>query len=261
LLAVDRMRSIAELVQTQSSVRVVDLARSFGVSGETIRRDLEVLERDGFLLRVYGGAVDKRQSPVRLYRERELHRNQEKRAIGQLAATLVQDGDALILDVGTTVRTFCDYLHEKRDLTIITPSLQAAQFMKTVVGSRVIVTGGELQADEPYLVGPCAIATLEDYYANRAFVSVGGIALDLGLTDYHDAEVQVRKTILRRSGQVVVLADSSKIGVRALSFICDLDAMDILVTDSHIHPDIRSQLEDVGVEVMVAEVDCDHKAR
>lgn len=253
MLAVDRMRFIAERVQTQSSVRVIELARSFGVSGETIRRDLEVLEREGLVRRVYGGAVDSRQHPVRLYRERELHRMQEKRGIGKLAATLVQDGDALILDVGTTVRTLCNYLQDKKDLTVITPSLQAAQLMKAAGGSRIILTGGELQSDEPYLTGPCAEATLREYYAQRAFVSVGGISLDTGLTDFIDAEVQVRKTILQRAGQIVVLADSSKIGVRALSVICGLDAMDILVTDSHIHPDVRSQLEDMGVEVMLAE--------
>lgn len=254
MLAVDRMRAIVELVQTQSSVRVVDLASLFCVSGETIRRDLEVLERDGLVRRVYGGAVDSRQQPMRLYRDREMHRIEAKRAIGQLASSLVQDGDSLILDVGTTVRTFCDYLGDKKDLTVITPSLHAAQLVKALAGARVIVTGGELQADEPYLVGPQAEATLMNHYAHRAFVSVGGIALDIGLSDFDAGEVQVRKTMLRRAGQVVVLADSSKIGVRALCVIAGLDSMDILVTDAGIHPDVRGQLEAVGVEVLVAGV-------
>ena len=255
MLAADRLREIVDRVQSQSSVRVVDLAQRFGVSGETIRRDLEQLEREGLIRRVYGGAVDAQQHAVRLYRERELHRMAEKRAIGCLAASLVQDGDALIIDVGTTVRAFCDFLGGRRDLTVLTPSLQAAQAIKAATNARVLVTGGELQDDEAYLVGPAAEAMLAQYYANRAFISVGGISLDVGLTDFNEAEVQVRKTILRRAEQIVVLADSSKLGVRALSVICGLEKMDILVTDSQIHPDVRAQLEEVGVEVMVAEED------
>lgn len=251
MLAVERMREITKLVQVHSSVRVVDLAQRFLVSGETIRRDLEILEREGFVRRVYGGAVSSQQEPIRLYRERELHRQTEKRAIGALASTLVQDGDALILDVGTTVRTFCDFLDDKQDLTVLTPSLQVAQVMKRS-GVRVLVTGGDLQEDEPYLVGEKAEEMLRHYYVNRAFIGVGGISFDIGLTDFNDMEVSLRKVILERAEQVVVLADSSKFGVRAFSVIADIHRMDVLVTDANIHEDTRLQLEAIGVEVMVA---------
>lgn len=253
LLAVERMREIEKLVQVHSSVRVVELAKLFGVSGETIRRDLEMLERDRVVRRVYGGAVSSQQQSVRLYRERELHRQAEKRAIGQLASTLVHDGDILILDVGTTVRTFCDFLVNKQDLTVLTPSLQVAQAMKRT-GARVMVTGGELQEDEPYLVGEVAEQMLKRYYVNRAFIGVGGLSFDFGLTDYNDLEVSLRKVIVERAEQVVVLADSSKFGVRAFSAIADIHCMDVLVTDANIHPDTRSQLEAIGVDVMVTDL-------
>lgn len=253
MLAAERMRVILQWVSQNSSVRVVDLAKEFGVSGETIRRDLEAMEREGLVRRVHGGAVDARQRRVKAYRDREAHRTLEKQAIGSLAATLVQDGDTLIVDVGTTVLAFCEHLRERRDLTVITPSLQAALLVKQrVEGARVFVTGGELQEEEPYLSGGLACDMLRGFHAQKAFVSAGGVSIDTGLTDFNDREVRVRRCILESADQVVVLADSSKIGVKAFAVIGPLSAMDVLVTDDQIPPDARVKLEDLGVEVMVA---------
>jgi DeoR/GlpR family transcriptional regulator of sugar metabolism len=248
------MREIARLVRIHSSVRVVDLAKLFHVSGETIRRDLELLDKEGIVRRVYGGAVDSQQESVSDYLERTLHRKEEKRAIGNRASQLVQDGDVLILDVGTTVSTFCEFLDQKKGLTVITPSLQVAQTMKTQ-GARVLVTGGELQDGEPYLIGQDAHEMLAQYCANRAFIGVGGLSFDVGMTDFNDQEVSLRKVIIERANQVIVLADSSKIGVRAFSVIGDISRIDVLVTDDRIHPDTKEALEAIGIEVLIAKLE------
>lgn len=252
LLAADRLRAIAGEVRTRSSVRVVDLAQVFGVSGETIRRDLEILEREGQIKRVYGGAVDARQAPVRRYDEREAHRIEEKKAIGRLASTLVEDGDTLIVDVGTTALAFCAHLQGKRGLTVVTPSIRAAQLLRSTTEARVIVTGGVLHDEEPYLTGPVAQETILRFHVRKAFISCGGLAFESGLTDFDDAEVALRRSIVRSADQVVVLADSSKVGVRAFAVIGRLEVMDVLVTDSGVHDEVRRRLEDMGIEVLVA---------
>ncbi|WP_274436522.1 DeoR/GlpR family DNA-binding transcription regulator [Alicyclobacillus sp. ALC3] len=254
LLQMERARLIAEEVLVHSSVRVVDLVERFGVSGETIRRDLELLEQQGVVRRVYGGAVDARQSPVQLYHSRKRHRVAAKRAIGALAASLVEDGETIIIDVGTTALSFAMQLFEKKRLTVITPSLQVALLMKRNSDARVIVTGGELEDDEPYLTGPIAEGVFERFHANRAFIAAGGLSLDRGLTDYNDAEVQVRKVMLKSASQIIGLIDSSKMGVRATSVIGDITALDMMVTDSGIAGELTRGIQESGVEVLVAEV-------
>lgn len=254
MLAIDRQRAIFERVITDSSVRVVELADWFGVSGETIRRDLYSLEQQGLVRRVHGGAIDIRQDPgERLFRERETIQIGQKRAIAQRAAELVVDGDTLAVDVGTTALAFCEALRGKKNLTIITPSINAALQLKQMMDVRVFVTGGELQADEPYLAGYLAESAFRQFHVKRAFVSAGGIAFDAGLTDYHDGEVQMRKAMIACASQVVVLADSSKLGVKAFSVVGPLQLMDTLVTDSGLHPTMRQTLEQLGIEVIVAE--------
>jgi DeoR/GlpR family transcriptional regulator of sugar metabolism len=252
VLAADRQRAILDKIIREASVRVAELALEYGVSGETIRRDLEVLERSGLVRRVHGGAVGVQSYPVRQYQEREAHRVAEKHAIGQLAATLVDDGDTILVDVGTTVLTFCKYLQGKKGLTVITPSMQAARLLKQTTDARVIVTGGELQDDEPYLTGCIAEQTIRQFHVQRAFISAGGIDLNVGITDFSDAEVQVRKTMMRCAEQVVMLADSSKFGVRAFSVIGTVSDIDVLVTDAGIHTVIESAIRNLGVEVMKA---------
>ncbi|KUO94669.1 hypothetical protein ATW55_02035 [Ferroacidibacillus organovorans] len=253
MLAIDRMRAIAEIVRVKSSVRAVELARQFQVSGETIRRDLELLEREGLVRRVYGGAVDVHQASVSHYRERVVHRIDEKEAIGRLASTFVEDGDTLLLDVGTTINLFSQFLLEKRNLTVITPSLQVATKLRAGNVGRVLVTGGELQADEAYLTGMLAESAVQKYYVDRAFISVGGISPEVGLTDFDEHEVRLRQVMMQRAKQVIVLADSSKLGVRAFTVIGMLDEMDILVTDDEITPEMRRHIEEQGVEIRIAE--------
>ena len=254
VLAAERQRWIMERILRDSSVRVVELAKELMVSGETVRRDLEVLESQGFVQRVYGGAVAmlEARDVERVYRDREQHRREEKEAIGKLAATLVEDGDTLFLDVGTTALAFAGCLSGKQRLTVVTPSVLAANRIKQSTDARVILTGGELQSDEPYLSGYLAEETIARFHANHAFIAVGGLSFDRGLTDYNDHEVRVRQRMMACASQVIVLADASKMGVRAFSIIGELTQMDVLVTDASIHSSTAERLIDMGVQVMVA---------
>lgn len=252
VLAAERQRWIMEQLGRESSVRVVELAKQLAVSGETIRRDLEFLEAQGLLRRVYGGAVKESVDTERVYQEREVYRTAEKQAIGQLASTLVSHGDTLFIDVGTTALAFANCLGGKEKLTVVTPSLLAANRVKQLTDARVILTGGDLQSDEPYLTGYLAEEAFSLFHADHAFIAAGGISFDRGLTDYNDAEVRVRKRMISAASQVVVLADASKIGVRAFSVIGELTAMDVLVTDDTIHALARDRLIEIGIEVMTA---------
>lgn len=254
MLAADRQRWIMECVVRDSSVRVVELAKELSVSGETVRRDLEYLESQGFVRRVYGGAVAvlEARDIARAYQEREQYRKEEKEAIGKLAATLVEDGDILFVDVGTTALAFAGYLTGKQRLTVVTPSVHAANRIKQSTDARIILTGGELQSDEPYLSGYIAEETITRYHANRAFIAIGGLSFDRGLTDYNDHEVRVRQRMIACANQVIVIADASKIGVRAFSVIGEITKMDVLVTDASIHSQTVERLTDMGIHVLIA---------
>ena len=249
LLAIERMRIITELVSQNMSVKVVDLVAQFGVSNETIRRDLELLERQGIVRRVYGGAVKAQSESVQSYQERISHRITEKEAIGKLAADIVQDGDTIIIDVGTTALEFAKNLLTKNNLTVITPSLSAALLLLNNSNARVIVTGGELEREEPYLTGPIAKDAFRRYHAHRAFISVGGISKERGLTDYNELEVETRKVMLKSASQIIGLVDSSKMGVVATSIISDIDTLDILVTDNGISNEMKEFIEGFGVNL------------
>ncbi len=253
MLAIDRQRIILDRLLAESSVRVVDLAKTIGVAGETIRRDLDQLEQQGLLRRVHGGAVSIwQEDKERQFKEREGLRIPEKRAIGVRAAELVENGDTIIVDVGTTALLFCEALLGKQNLTVITPSFKAALLAQQACSARVIVTGGELQHEEPYLWGYLAEATLRQFHVHRAFLSAGGLTLDTGITDYNDREVHMRKVMAECASQVIVMADSSKMGVRAFSVVGSLSIMDMLVTDQGLHPVMREKLEELGIEVILA---------
>ncbi len=251
MLAADRMRIITDLVSRHTSVKVVELVEQFGVSNETVRRDLELLEKQGTIRRVYGGAVKAQSDAEQSYQERRTHHISEKEAIGKLASRLVQDGDTIIIDVGTTALSFAKHLVNKNNLTVITPSLPVALLLLKSSNARVIVTGGELERDEPYLTGPIAKDVFNRYYASRAFIAVGGISMERGLTDYNDLEVDTRKVILNSASQIIGLADSSKMGIIATSFISEIDALDILITDDGISQDMTDYIEGLGVNLSV----------
>jgi DeoR family transcriptional regulator of aga operon len=248
----DRRQATLERLTERGEVSVAELSRDAGVSEMTIRRDLEALERDGVLRRVHGGAISavsrSYEPPFAL---REGRCQEAKTRIGRVAASLLSEGDTAVIDVGTTALEVARSLAGASGLTILTPSLRAAHLLSGAEGVRVIVTGGILRPGELSLVGDLAERAFEELYCDTAFIGVGGVAAEVGLTEFNLDDARVKRAALANARRCVALADGSKLGKVAFARICALERVDVLVTDSSAGEEELEPIRSAGVEVMI----------
>ncbi|MDR0622815.1 MAG: DeoR/GlpR family DNA-binding transcription regulator [Treponema sp.] len=247
----ERRNEIMTKIRAQRSVKVSDLMEEYKVSIETIRRDLEYLENQGLLRRVYGGAVLHGfygEEPE--HDSRAISHYQEKEAIGKKAAEFVKDGDTLFIDNGTTTMEVARELRSRKNLTVITnATLIAQELIKNNPACRVILLGGEMRRDELTLSGTITETNLEQFYATKMILAMGGISLEAGITDYHIQESSVRRRMIQRSSEVIGVADYSKFGVVALNFICPLEKVHIMVTDWNIPAKVITEYRSRGLNI------------
>jgi DeoR/GlpR family transcriptional regulator of sugar metabolism len=249
----ERRLVIMEQVRSHSLVRPVDLADELGVSIETIRRDLMALEEDGLLRRVYGGATaaTPRAFEPAFEKRRTLNRA-SKSAIGRLAAGLVEPGDTLILDIGTSVAELATELPLAFRGIVLTNSLLVANELVGREGIEVIASGGRVRPGDLACFGPVSEAFFRDYYADKAFMGCGGVDPVGGLTDYYPEEIASRRVILEHAAERYVLAESSKLGEVAFGRVCDLATLTAVITDDLADPSEVTRLEEAGLAVMIA---------
>ena len=252
----DRREQILTLLKKDGSVKVVDLVKRFGVSIETIRRDLEALEMEGFLRRVYGGAVrESRRSEETLLQERMVQNAAEKERIGKAAAAFVQDGDVIGIDVGTTTLEMARALLQ-RDLRIIviTNSIQIAATLSASEKIEVILIGGRVRHGELSVGGHMLTeANMRLFQTDKLFLGVGGITDKFGITDFREEETAFRRIGIERTKEVYALADHSKFGVTAMYHVCDADRIHTVVTDAGTGRDMISALRMKGAQVFIAD--------
>ncbi|PKO05816.1 MAG: DeoR/GlpR transcriptional regulator [Chloroflexi bacterium HGW-Chloroflexi-3] len=247
-----RHQVIVNKLENQGAVSVSDLVKEFGVSEMTIRRDLDILENKGLLRRVHGGAVSQRgrsYEPPYLMRSSENQENKQR--IGQLAASLVNNGDSLTLDIGTTTLEIAKNLHSKHDLTIITPSLQIANELVSHPGIRLIVSGGVLRPGELSLVGHLAERVFEEFYVDKLFLGAGAIDIRNGASEFNIEDALVKRAMVRTAKQVILVADSSKFNQVAFTSIVALKSIHTIVTDNELNPELVTQLQVEGIEVFL----------
>ncbi len=241
LLAEERKRHIIEQLDAGGKVRVVSLAEQLHVSNETIRRDLAVLEEEGRLRRVYGGAVkvqyEEGEPP---YQQRQVLNHEAKQAIGRRAAELVQDGNTVYMDTGTTIHELARALKGKKRVTVITNSLTVASLLREslsqgLFSGRVIILGGEISPEQQSVSGHLCQEMLGNFYVDKAFISVGGLSIMTGISDYDMNDSVISRMVTSNAKEVIVLADYSKIGIQAFCHIAPLDKIDVIVCDQA-HP-------------------------
>lgn len=255
----ERRRRILEIIQESGSRSVTELCDVFDVSEMTIRRDLRDLDREGLLRRVHGGAVSNLgRSYEPPYTVRSTRNDEKKRAIGRRAAELVLDGDSIALDIGTTTLEVAHALQGKRNLTIITASLPIANEIVSNLSLtsdvRLILTGGIVRSGELSMIGHIAARTYADFHVDKAFIGVGGMSLADGVTEYNLEDALVKKPLLENSQQRIIVADSSKIGRTTFTSVAPLALVNTLITDSDIRREALKSLQDLGIEVLIAEV-------
>ena len=232
MLPTQRRQAILAQVREQSAVSAEDLARQFGVSVETIRRDLRRLGERGLLERVYGGATHPSgRSSEGSFAARSTRHIDRKRAIAALAASLVEPEETVVIDVDTTALEVARALPAGFRGRVLTNSVPAAMELSARIDVELMLCGGQVRAGDGACGGAHAEAFFAEFYADRAFLGSGGVHPQAGLTDYYPAEVVVRRTIIDHTALTYVLADSSKLGEIAVHRVCTLDRLTAVITD------------------------------
>jgi DeoR/GlpR family transcriptional regulator of sugar metabolism len=253
----DRRSQIAELVAEEEQVDVSVLATHFGVSDTSIRRDLMVLEGQNRLKRVHGGAVAPHVAARNTVVSVKLREHQdEKRRITAAAAGLIDPGNVVLFDSGTTVAQvpahFPAQLRSTNAITVVTHSLLVVEEMAASEGRHLICLGGLFLPDYQAFVGPQTVASLRGFSADIAFLGCDGLTVEAGITTPHVLIAEVGCTMAARARRVVALADSSKLGRYGFTTIVPLAQVDVLITDSGADPEEVAKIRAAGVEVMLA---------
>ncbi|QIZ01021.1 DeoR/GlpR family DNA-binding transcription regulator [Streptomyces sp. S1D4-11] len=250
MLPSERRKAIAAAVT--AGVRTEDLATQFGVSVETIRRDLIRLQKDGVLARVHGGATpaDKPRASEAAFGSRRTMHLEEKRAMGAVAASLAEPGRIVMIDVGTTALEAARALPADWTGTVITNSLLVCAELAERPGLDVISLGGRMRGGDMACSGPHTLAALSELYADIAFLGSGGLDATAGLTDYYSDEVDVRRLMIQHSARAFVLADSTKFDVVSARAVCPLRDLDGLISDRMPDAVLAQALRDADVQVL-----------
>ncbi len=231
-----RRDRIEMLVRERHTADIGFLAKELGVSEMTIRRDLRLLERDGRVLRLHGCAVAPRDSAFEPpYAVRMRENAARKMAIGRYAATLVEPGDVVIIDVGTTLLELAQRLPEDKQVTAVTNWIPVVEVLARKSGIKVMLTGGLVRLEELSTTGTWAGDTFKNVNADKTFLGVGGISPERGFTDYDLAEAEVKRAMMSASRETFVLADSSKFG-RVAPFRVPLTEPVTVITDMDLEP-------------------------
>jgi DeoR/GlpR family transcriptional regulator of sugar metabolism len=255
MLAIQRRRALGDLLSENPILTVEDLARRFGVSLQTIRRDFQDLERRGLITRGYGGALARAADALShegAFGARQGEQAAQKEAIARCALALVAPGSTVIFDASTTVLALVRLLPPDIELTAIVNALPVSMELGHRPGVATTTLGGTMRATSLSSGGPIAEATMRRLFADTAFISARGLSLRRGLTEANPAESALKEIMLVNATRAVALVDSSKLGRTALSLFAPLERIDVLVTDDGADPATLDRLRDTGLEIHVA---------
>lgn len=244
-LILDRLNSIGQ-------VEVNALSKELGVSEVTVRNDLTRLEQKNMLIRARGGAIKLDRVGVDFALSEKNQQNlEEKKRIGQIAARLIEDGDTIILDSGSTTMEVAKNLHHLNDLTVITNALNVANQLAEYKNTNVIIPGGFLRKTSLSLVGATAEESFRNYFCDKLFLAVDGFNSTHGLSTPNVEEAHLNRIMIDISKQVIVVTDSSKFQKRSFAFIAPITEVDVVITDSGIPTEDLKKLENAGIQVII----------
>ena len=246
---VERKALILEILMEENSVSVSDLSRRLDVTPVTARTDLAALEREGMLVRTHGGAIPAHHPKVF---ERMQSGRQFKEKIARAAAGMIEDGDTVIITAGTTTALIAKYLLGKRDVHIVTNNTLLLTYTRNNPHVHVTLIGGEFRPSEEGMVGPMALAALDQFHVSKAFIGIDGASLKQGFTAYFlESAVLVRK-MAEQADQVIAIGHSSKFGKHGFARILPFNGVDVLVTDQQLTNNFETELTSAGVRVVKA---------
>jgi len=256
LFAEERKDTIVKLVNERKKVLVPDLIDYFKMSPATIRNDLRDLEAAGLIKRTHGGAIP--SDSVRVGFEldstkKNVKQLNEKEAIARKAAELVEDGDIIILDTGTTTLEMAKRLKDKKNVTVIVNDIEIAACLEQFDGISVVVIGGTLRKKFHCTIGPFAVKLLSELNVDKVFIATNGFSVEKGCTTPDINQAEIKKVMVQITTQVIVLCDSSKIGKNSFVQFVQPKEIDTFITDDQASPDVVSALLELGIDVHTVE--------
>jgi len=251
-LAAERREKIRALVSERRALRVDEIVEALDVSGATVRRDLCELEQRGQVRRVHGGAVaigGRLDEPP--FDDKATIAAPEKQRIAEQALRMIEPGESVYLDGGSTVLALARLLVNMSALTVVTNSLHVMRVLSGR-GPRLITVGGELRRRSQTFVGPLTEGTIERLHVDKAFMGTIGLSLEEGLTTTDPGEALTKQLVASHAGSVILLADSSKVGKVAFARVGDVDSVDALITDRAVSPGFVRRLKKMEVKLIQA---------
>lgn len=250
----ERRRQITSMIKSRGSVQVAALSDMFGVSMQTIRKDLHYLEVHGIAARAYGGAISSEvvnisEPPIETKR---VSHTQEKERIGQLAASMVEAGDSIMLDSGTTALQIARFLPDDEDITVVTNDFNVLAALTQKRNIKIVMLGGEFRRKNMAFYGAQTVAALDDLLLDKLFLGVDGFDAERGITTHHEPEAQLNRKMVEAARRVIAVTDSSKFGRVCLHRIIDISEIDDLVTDAEAPDYIQRAAETLGFQLHLA---------
>ncbi len=248
----DRHKSILDILQLQGGVSVTDLSQRLNVSEVTIRKDLTALEKQNKLYRTHGRAI-----PISPYigdrhiNEKEKQYVLEKQAIGKAAAAMIHEHDSILMASGTTILFAAKQLVEAKNITVITASVSVSSMLSQNRDIDVVQLGGLVRESSVSVVGSFAENMLKYFNCSQLFIGADGVDLEFGVTTTNMMEANLNRMMMDASQQTILLVDSSKFGKKGFSKICNLDKVDMIITDKNIPQMYLDSLTNLGIEVTI----------
>jgi DeoR/GlpR family transcriptional regulator of sugar metabolism len=254
MLAAERRLRIEEILTSTRGATALELSRTLGVATATIRRDLAVLEQEGFLVRSHGGAVSRKSSTAfqRSYDVLLRTNEEEKKAIAGVAQKLILDGDTIFLEGSTTVFMLARLLRRHSRLSVLTNSPAIVCELQPNPGISVICTGGYCQREIFYLQGLWTRRAVNEIRVDKAVLGVTAIDPTYGMSAAGHAEAEIKQLLIKAAKQRIALADHTKFGRQSFAFVGPVTDLDIVVTDALADQKYVQQLRDAGVQVLIA---------
>ncbi len=239
MFAIERQNKIKEILFKEKRVDVFELSEIFSVTEVTIRRDLDKLEQDGFLIKTYGGAVINEDFLQKtLVSESEDKTLEEKRMIGKIASQMIENGEAIFLSPGSTCLEIARNIKDKK-VTVVTNDLLIGYELKDSIGIKVIVTGGDLVQSTTTLTGGFALQALNGIFINKAFIGVTGIHFDTGYTIDSYEEIMVIQGVRKISNEIIIVADYTKFNRTAFARLGGLDITKKVITNKQVPSEFK----------------------
>lgn len=252
MLALERRNYIIQTLNAEGKVIVSSLARHFNVTEETIRRDLDQLELEGLAIKTYGGAVSNTlQTSDQPYSIRKKSNIELKQKIAEKVADMIKDGDRIMLDASTTALYVVKRIKNRRNITVITNSLEILLELADKTGWHIFSTGGSLREGAYSLSGSAAERMISEHHVDYAICSAKGIDAKMGITDSNEKDAEIKKAIFDSADRRILCLDSTKFDQISFMKVCDIRDIDVLVTDKNPGETWNKRLIENGVRLEV----------